>query len=74
MYIVIEIQTYNDGQVGTIVDNYPNQNQADSKFFSILSAAALSNVPIHSAAILTAEGRMVRFESYNHQPVQSEEE
>ena len=73
MFIVIEIQTYNDGNVGTIVNSYASQNQADSKFFSILAAAALSDVPIHAAAILTAEGRMVRFESYNHNQNNEEE-
>lgn len=71
MYIVIEIQTAANGTVSTIVNDYSNSAQADSKFFSILASAALSNVPVHAATILTNEGRMVRFESYTHeQPVE----
>lgn len=70
MYIVIEIQTNASGEVATIVNTYPSQAQADSKYYSILSAAALSTVPVHSAVILTNEGRMVRFESYTHGEVE----
>ena len=74
MFIVIEMQTDSENNVATIVDTYATQNEADSKFFLILSAAAVSSVPLHAAAILRNDGRMVRFESYNHQPDQNEEE
>ena len=74
MYIVIEIQTNADGTVGTIVNSYNSSAQADSKYYSILASASLSSVPVHSAVIIKNDGRMVRFESYNHQPVQNEEE
>lgn len=66
MYIVIEMQTDAENNVATIVDTFATQNEADSKFFLILSSAAVSTVPIHAATILRNDGRMVRFESYNH--------
>lgn len=66
MYIVIEMQTNASGEVAAIVNAYPSQAQADSKYYSILSAAALSAVSVHSAVILTNEGRMVSFQSYDH--------
>ena len=66
MYIVIEIQTNTDGTVGTIVNQYSNLNDAESKFHQILASASISEVPVHSAVIITNEGVTVRAECYNH--------
>lgn len=72
MYIVIEIQTSKEGKVATLVNAYESAAEADSKYYTILAAAALSNVPVHSAVIIKNDGRMVRFESYNHQTEEEE--
>lgn len=74
MYIVIEIQTNADGTVGTIVNSYDSRLQAESKYHQILASAALSTVPVHAAVILTNEGRMVSFESYDHRTPEPEAE
>lgn len=74
MFIVIEIQTNADGTVGTIVNSYASQPQAESKYHTILAAAALSAVPVHAAVILTNDGRMVSFQSYDHRPPDPEAE
>lgn len=66
MYIVIEIQTGADGVVGTIVNQYQNLNDAESKFHTILASASISEVPVHSAVIITNKGVTVRAESYDH--------
>jgi len=66
MYIVIEIQNTN-GQISTLTWQYGTLNEAQSKFHTILSVAAVSSVPIHTAVILTHEGIMVAHESYHHE-------
>ena len=43
MYIVIELQKTGN-QVGNFVFSYQSRNEADSKFYSIMSAAAVSRV------------------------------
>lgn len=66
MYIVIEIQTNSEGVVSTLVYQYDNLNSAESKFHTILASASVSNVPVHTAAIITNAGVTIRAESYNH--------
>lgn len=65
-YIVIEIQTQTTGQVATLVNAFSDKNTAEQKYHQILSAAAVSNVAIHSASMLTSDGRQVKYESYTH--------
>jgi len=66
MFIVVELQKNADGTLGNIVTPYETLNEADSKFHQILSYAALSDVPIHSACILSERGKMIKNESYEH--------
>lgn len=66
MYIVIEIQNTN-GSVSTLTWQYGTLNEAQSKYHTILSAAAISSVPIHTAVILTHEGNLIAHESYYHE-------
>lgn len=66
MYIVIEIQTNADGTVGTIITQWNDLQQAESKFHAILAYAAASELPVHSAVILTNDGLILRNESYTH--------
>ncbi len=65
-YIVLEIQTNSDGTVGTILTSYDKLNEAESKFFAVLSAAALSTLPTHTAMLLTNNGTMLRVETFEH--------
>ena len=67
MYIVIELQKDAKGVVSNIVTSYENLAEAESKYYSILSAAAISNVPVHSAIIVSEEGFPVRNQCYKHQ-------
>ena len=60
MYIVMETQTDINGIVGTIVNTYPTQAEAESKYYNILSAAAISDVFLHGAFLLTAGGEFRR--------------
>lgn len=65
MYIVIEIQTSNT--VATLVNSYEDRNQAESKYHQILTAAALSSVPKHSAVLMNDEGQTIKDETYIHE-------
>ena len=64
MYIVIEIQ--NSGTASTIVSTYDTLNEAENKYHTILAYAAISNVPIHGATILTGTGEQIKFEYFEH--------
>lgn len=65
MYIVLEIQTSNT--VATLVNSYEDRNQAESKYHQILTAAALSSVPKHSAVLMNDEGQTIKDETYIHE-------
>lgn len=66
MYIVIELQTNESGVVGNLVYKYDSLNEAESKFHSIMAAAAVSSLPVHAAVILTNAGTMIRSEYFMH--------
>ena len=65
-YIVIELQKNAEGVVSNIVTEHENQNDAESKYFSVLAAAAVSTIPVHSAIIVSEEAFPVRHEFYKH--------
>lgn len=65
MYIVVEIQT--STTVATLVNAYEDRNQAESKYHQILTAAALSSVPKHSAVLMDDVGQTIKNETYIHE-------
>ena len=66
MFIVLEIQTNADGAVATLVDAFADRNQAEQKYHTILSYAAISELPKHAAVMLDEEGRFIKAECYEH--------
>ena len=66
-YLVIEIQKTGD-TVGNIVTAYTNRNEAESKYYAVLSAAAVSSVEKHACSLLTEDGASIRNEAYEHVP------
>ena len=66
-YIVIEIQTNSNGTVGNIVTSHDTLEQAYSKFYAVLSAAAISSVPIHAAVIMDNTGYVYGKNNFNHE-------
>lgn len=66
MYIVLELQTNASGQVAVIKTEYNDISVAKQKYYSILSAASVSNVAKHSALILDNEGKTVMRECIFH--------
>lgn len=65
-YIVIELQESADGQVANIVTSHDTVNEAESKYHAILSAAAVSSVPVHSAIMVNSHGGYINSQSYDH--------
>ena len=65
-YIVIELQESADGQVSNIVTSHDTVNEAESKYHAVLSAAAVSSVPVHSAIMVNSHGGYINSQSYDH--------
>lgn len=68
MFIVMETQTDPNGIVGTLVNSYPTQAEAESKYYNILSTAAISNIFLHGAFLLKASGEVLMNFVYKHIP------
>ena len=73
VFIVMEIQSDNT-TAAHLVDKYDNRNAAESKFHTILAAAAISQIPTHTAVMLTDTGKALKSETYTHEVVESEVE
>lgn len=63
-YIVLEMQTHADGNVGTLLTAYDSLHEAESKYYTVLAAAALSTLPVHSAMLLTNNGTTLKCECF----------
>ena len=70
MYIVLEIQKNPSGQIGTLINAYESLNVAYQKYYLVLSAAAVSELPVHSAMLIKQSGETIAYKSF----VQEEEE
>ena len=64
MFIVIEIQKNNEGQIATLVNAYSDHNTAEQKYHTILAAAAVSGLPSHAAVMLLENGQETKHECY----------
>ena len=67
MFIVLETQTNIDGTVGIIPTAYVDQNEAKSKYHTVLASAAISSIPRHTAFILTDDGYVIQSECFKHE-------
>lgn len=67
-YLVIELQTYDDGTVGNIVDAFDDELAAESKWHLVLSSAAISALPMHAATLLRSDGALIKQGCYRHEP------
>ena len=65
MYFVLEIQI---GSTGSILPYaFDNRADAEAKYHAILSVAAKSAVPKHSAVLMAENGITLKQESYFHE-------
>lgn len=72
-YIVTEIQTFDTGAISTPSYAYDDRLSAESKYFSILSAAAKSALPVHACVLMTSEGMPLMNKAYTHKVEQKPE-
>ena len=72
MFIVIELQTTN-GVTAVLTDVFQNREQAEQKFHTVLSYAAVSSVDIHAVSILSADGFVLKNDVYFHNQTPTEE-
>ena len=68
MYLVLELQTAENGSISPIVNQAETINAAESVYHQILAAAALSSVYKHGAVVLTDEGYPLMHHFYQHIP------
>ena len=66
MYIVIELQKNADCQVANLVTAHNSLAEAESKYYTILASAAINDVSVHSAIIVSEEGFPVKYQCYKH--------
>lgn len=64
MYLVIELQTIN-GVTANIITQYETQALAEQQYYFILSAAAVSNLDVHSAILMDCRGSVLKNDFYD---------
>lgn len=71
-FYIMEIQQYQDGSYGDIkhfaYDTDPDKARlkAESKFYEVLAAAAVSDIPSHAAIMFSSEGFPIMNKCYTH--------
>lgn len=67
MYIVMEVQVFPNGSMSSPCYAFEKLNSAEAKYHAILSAAAVSSLPVHTAFMLTDTGRTIKSECFKHE-------
>lgn len=64
MYVVVEIQKAET--MATLVTSHETLAEAENKYHTVLAYAAVSEVPVHSAVMLTETGSFMKSECFTH--------
>lgn len=67
--IIIEIQHNADGTTSCITTTHATRPEAEQKYHTVLSFAAVSTVYVHSVVMLDAYGTRIKGETYYHAEV-----
>ena len=67
-FLVIEIQKDKEERISNLVTSHDTINEAESKYHSILAAAAISGLPSHAAVIMEENGNPIAHECYVVEP------
>lgn len=79
-YYIYELQQYADGTFGDIrhiaYDEDPKKarQKADSKFYEVLAAAAISDLPVHAVTMVLSDGTPIMHQKYVHEAAQEASE
>ena len=66
MLIIQEIQSNGSQSALTPAVAYTDRNQAEARFHTILAAAAVSDVQVHTVLMYDEHGNVLRREYYEH--------
>ena len=66
-FVVIELQTMQDGTVANIVTSYDAIENAQSAYYTVLASAAISSLPCHAAMLVNSEGREIHSERFKRE-------
>lgn len=72
-YTTIENQVRNDGSKGLLYDHFENLNSAYAKFYTILAAAAVSEIPYHAGYLIRDDGIMMEGRVFDRRVVPTPE-
>lgn len=67
-YTTIENQVRNDGSFGLLYDHFTDINAAYAKLYTILAAAAVSEIPYHSGHIMRSDGILIEGRVFDRRP------
>ena len=73
MFYIVEIQKQADGTFAHLVQTAETRNEAESRYHGVLSFAAVSELPQHSAIVFSDEGFPVLHQCYKHGAGETEE-
>lgn len=74
-YYIYELQQYDNGEFGDLrhiafdEDPIKARYKAESKFYEILSAAAISELPVHAVTMVMSDGTPIMHQKYVHENV-----
>lgn len=63
-YVVVEIQTNSNGTIGSLITPKEDYYEAESTYHTVLAAAALSKLPVHTAVLLDNHGGVIHSQSF----------
>ena len=67
MYLIIEIQKTEGGQIGVPpIITKEDQNEAESEYCRVRSVAAVSSLPQHTVLMMEDNAKLYDFKCYTH--------
>lgn len=73
-YTTIENQLRLDGNFGLLYDHFEDFNAALAKYYTVCAAAAVSEIPYHSAAIIRSDGLTIESRVFDRRSNEPEPE
>ena len=73
-YTTIENQVREDGSYGLLYDHFEDKDRAYAKYYTVLAAAAVSEIPYHAAYIIQDNGIMIEGKVFDRRTTPTPEE
>ena len=68
-YTTIENQVRTDGGKGLLYDHFEDEARAYAKYYTILAAAAISEIPYHAGYLIRDDGVMIEGKVFDRRVV-----